>query len=404
MPTLKKPPLAGSIYFLIFTGYALRMSVVPYMNGLRQQFLLTYSETGLIFSAFMVGYIALRLLGGVWADRRGSRRVLLIGSALAGLGQIIQVVLPGYGWMLAGRLVTGTGAGLVYTASVRALAIEYRNARRGLAMGILQSAVGAGTLFALIYPSLLPAEERWDTAVLVYPILALGGIVASWIVPHQIPAAPRSDERWMGSEWAGVALLSTVAFLQLFSLTAGLAWLPTYFEQRFAVSASVSGVLSSFSSIVLALLAVFAGRLLDVWPASRRMMALGCVLTGLGYSCLLVDSGLGVAIAALIPLGLGLALFLPALTLGAVDTLGAERSGVSSGITGTAAQVGVALSGVAVGWLVDRTGGLAAAWGACIGASLMAFVLLMFQGFVLRPSHAELPRGMREEGPIVPDR
>ncbi len=373
---LKKPPLDAPIYFLIFTGYALRMSVVPHMNGLRQQLSLTYSETGLLFSAFMIGYIALRLPGGVWADRSGSRPILLIGSSLAGLGQVAVVGLPGFGAMLAGRLVTGMGAGLVYTASVRALAIGHQDTRRGSAMGVLQSAVGAGTLFALIYPSLLPTTARWQSAMMIYPFLAAGGLVASWILPHQPPAPVGANARGTGAEWAAVALLSVVGFLELFSLTAGLAWLPTYFESRFAVDASVSGVLSSFSSIVLTVLAVFTGRLLDIWPASRRMMGLGCILTGMGYSALLLDSGIALSVASLVPLGLGLALFLPALTAAAADLLGVERSGVSSGITGTSAQIGATLSGVAVGSLVDRTGGLGPAWGVCIAMSLLALALL----------------------------
>jgi len=46
---------AAYIYYLIFVGYALRMSVTPYMDSLRRDFSLSYSQAGLVFSAFIIG-------------------------------------------------------------------------------------------------------------------------------------------------------------------------------------------------------------------------------------------------------------------------------------------------------------------------------------------------------------
>lgn len=376
MQITKKPPLAAYIYYLIFVGYALRMSVTPYMDSLRRDFSLNYSQTGLFFSAFMVGYIAFRLPAGVWADKYGSRRILMIGSALAGVAQLAILVFPKFGPILGFRIIAGAGAGVIYTASVRVLALEYQHAHRGLSMGILQSAVGAGTLFALIFPSLQPVQLRWQTAMLIYPFLSFIGVGVSWFLPDQPPATPDDHQLDNKGKRIGVTLLSLIGFFQLFSQTAGLAWLPTYFGNRFFVSASVSGLLSSFSSIVLVIFALFTGYLLDVWSASTRMMALGCIMTALGYSGLLADSSLGLAIVSLISLGLGLALFLPALTSAAIEILGPKQSGLSSGITGTAAQIGATLSGVVVGWMVDKTGKLEVAWAVCIAASILAFGLL----------------------------
>ena len=61
----------------------------------------------------------------------------MIGSALAGVAQLALLAFPEYGPMLAFRVFAGAGAGVIYTASVRVLALEYLQARRGLSMGIL---------------------------------------------------------------------------------------------------------------------------------------------------------------------------------------------------------------------------------------------------------------------------
>jgi MFS family permease len=384
MQTTKRPPLAVFIYFLIFIGYALRMSITPYMDSLRRDFSLSYSQTGLLFSAFMIGYIAFRLPAGVWADKYGSRPILMIGSALAGVAQLAILAFPNYGPMLASRIIAGVGAGVIYTASVRVLALEYQHTKRGLSMGILQSAVGAGTLFALVFPSLQPVQLRWQTAMLIYPVLSFLGVGVSWFLPTQ-PTATRDDHvQNVRNKSIEVVLISAIGFFQLFSLTAGLAWLPTYFGNRFTVTPSVSSLLSSFSSIILVFFAIFTGFLIDIWPASILLMGLGCIFTALGYLGLLANIGFGLAIVSLISLGLGLALFLPTLTYAAIDTLGPKRSGLSSGITGTAAQIGATLSGVVVGWLVDRTGQLSAAWAVCIVSSILALMFLIVLQFTTR--------------------
>jgi len=231
-------------------------------------------------------------------------------------------------------------------------------------------------LFALIFPYLQPVQLRWQTAILIYPVLSFIGVGITRFLPNQPPATRQEHALVNREKSLGVALLSAIAFFQLFSLTAGEAWLPTFFGNRFSMSASISGLLSSLSSIVLVDVAIFTSYLLDTWPASTRMMALGCIMTALGYSGLLADASLGLAIVSPISLGLGLALFLPAITSASIDLLGPKRSGVSSGITGTAAQIGATLSGVVVGWLLDLTGRLGVAWVVCITLSTFAFGLL----------------------------
>ena len=174
-----------------------------------------------------VGSAALgSLLSGVPMQRYGRRPVIMLASALFAAGSLVIAAAPGFGALLAGRLVLGFGVGVssmvvpVYIAeaappelrgrlvSVFSLCIVLGQARerasaprplpseRSLSDGGLGQALACGVNLAC--EKLLPSDgARWRTSMGVAAapaLLMLAGFVALPESPRWLARARRPDE------------------------------------------------------------------------------------------------------------------------------------------------------------------------------------------------------------------
>lgn len=120
----------GIALALVNTGYATMSGFVVLMLADRG-----VGSGAAVFTVFAVGLIATRLIFGTLPDRIGARRVAVgaacatsLGMALMGLAQTLTAAV-------AGALVLGVGASLVYPSLALIVVSRTPNSRRGAALG-----------------------------------------------------------------------------------------------------------------------------------------------------------------------------------------------------------------------------------------------------------------------------
>lgn len=121
--------------------------------------------TGLVLLPGALITVALSRAAGHWSDRRGDRRVAVVGAAVMAVAAGGLSTVAGSGPVLvgAGMLVLGLGFALVVVSAVNAAARALTPARMGVGLGIYQSAfyVGGalGALGALLSTASLTARS-----------------------------------------------------------------------------------------------------------------------------------------------------------------------------------------------------------------------------------------------------
>ncbi|HUQ56070.1 MFS transporter [Lentzea sp.] len=122
---------------------------------------LSPSSVGVLLSGGLAGMAVGALFLAPLADRAGRRRITLAGLALASLGMLAAAFTQDLGQLLAARVVTGVAVGTM-AASLPVLTSEYANTRRrGLAVALITTGYGIGSVIAGVSTSVLVGSFGW---------------------------------------------------------------------------------------------------------------------------------------------------------------------------------------------------------------------------------------------------
>lgn len=155
------------------------------------------ADTSLLFSAQT---LTLYVSGGAFGwvvDRYGTRRLLLLGTALYGTGLFLTTVATTFlQVLLTYGIVAGVGMGIVYVIAYSTIPRWFYR-RRGLASGIGSAGVGAGMFLFPPIVALLLASVAWQRAyfLVAFVIVALLLVAASLVAdrPDRLGIDPGTE-------------------------------------------------------------------------------------------------------------------------------------------------------------------------------------------------------------------
>lgn len=159
---------------------------------------LTLVQAGFLASTSLAGTMLTLVAWGAVVDRIGERRSLTIGLALTSLGGFGAVLTSSYIPLGAFLVLVGVGAASTNSASGRLVVGWFPPQRRGLAMGIRQTALPLGIgVAALVVPT--TADARGLTAALLVPtVLCAAATVAVAILVVDPPRPTRTEAAGSG--------------------------------------------------------------------------------------------------------------------------------------------------------------------------------------------------------------
>jgi DHA2 family methylenomycin A resistance protein-like MFS transporter len=373
--------------------------------------------TGLqwVVDGYTLMFAALLLFAGSLSDRIGARRAFGAGLALFVAASAACALAPAIGVLVAARLVQGAGAAVMTPPSLALIREAYHDsARRARAVGIwglggalasavgplvggalsliswrliffLNLPVGAAALLllmrvqtsprrpvpfdwtgqaaalvgmtALVY-ALIQGGHTGFTAPLVLAVLALAvAAFAVFLTAQARGAHPMLPLDLFRSRSVVIAQAVGFAFMGgyygmvfLFSL---------YYQQQRHLTPLATGLAFLPMTLLIAATSVVAGRAAArVGAKLPTVIGQAAMTAGLLALSLAVSFGAPTLVLAvlMIPVGLGGAVTIPAVTALLLDSVPAERAGTASGALNTSRQVGGALAIAVYGALLATQG------------------------------------------------
>jgi MFS family permease len=340
----------------------LERSVVPLVG--EEEFGVESKGAVLLFVlAFGLAKACANLATGPLATRYGRKRVLVLGWFVMTPVPVLVGVAPGWWLVVLANLFLGAGQGLAWSMTVLMKIDLVGPRRRGLALGLNESAGYLGVAVAALVTGLAAATYAPRTVVwvgaLVLVVVGLGlsaGLVrdtTAHVLVEQRHVTGRADAR------AVLASCSQAGFAN--NLNDALAWglVPVYLAAQGASVGEIA-VVAALYPAVWGLTQVGTGWLSD-HTGRKPLIVAGMLLQGAALVLLAAGSGeLTPSLGAAVGLGLGTALVYPTLIAAVSDAVAPLRRAHAVGIYRFWRDMGLVGGALVAGLTADAAGAEAA--------------------------------------------
>ncbi|HEY0247769.1 MAG TPA: MFS transporter [Gryllotalpicola sp.] len=143
----------------------------------------------------LVVYAGAQIPLGVLLDRLGPRRLMLAGTALMAIGQLVVAVAPVIGVAIVGRVLVGAGDATVFISLVRLTSSWLPGPRVPVAVQWISNAGQLGQVLSAVPFAALLHESGWTPAFLSAAAFAMLGFVAVLLAVTDRPAGAQEGPR-----------------------------------------------------------------------------------------------------------------------------------------------------------------------------------------------------------------
>ncbi len=273
---------------------------------------------GLPITLFMLAVMIATPIGGGMVDRYGVRNVFLSGILISTCGYIATFFTQGYTDLVAYRLLTGIGYGLVFISSEGWVTSQAQAHNRSSSTGVFVSAVFTGIICGPSIGGIVADRVGYEATFLFSAILAItsGLVIYQVFRQHEITAENRvKPDSFDVKNW--LILLRDARFLAVlaFSAVPGkmmvagfIAYLvPLYLSELGHSASSIGRILMLYGLATLCLVSVVA-KYADRSRKYGRVVAVGGTVAGLGCLASYFGESYGASnmvIVAILALGIG---------------------------------------------------------------------------------------------------
>jgi EmrB/QacA subfamily drug resistance transporter len=199
------------------------------LPAIQQQFSFSQPDLQWIFSAYVIVFGALLLLGGRLSDMLGRRRIFVIGFAILTAASVVAGLAYSGNVLIAARALQGIGAALIAPSALSIVMNLFTvSSERNRAMGFWGAAAPAGGTAGVFLGGIITAYVDWSWVFLInvpigIAVLALSGIL--------LPRGDNNNKRQTGRvDYPGALYITGALVLLVYAIVtandaAGGGWL-----------------------------------------------------------------------------------------------------------------------------------------------------------------------------------
>lgn len=368
----------------IFINYIDRGNLATAAPLLKGDLGLSNAEFGMLVSAFYWTYAPLQLLAGWLAERMDVHRLLAAGLALWSLATAATGIAGSFAVLIALRVLLGLGESVFYPCQSKLIGLRALEHQRGKANGVTSVGQALGPAFGTLVGGLLMARFGWRAVMLGFGAASLlwlwPWIASTWTEPstaHEAGAGrPPTYLMILRKRAAYGACLGQ--FCNNYAFYFVLNWLPLFLVRSRGFSVAEMSAIGAAVYGVYAASCALTGWASDRWILSgaaptlaRKTFIVGSSLGTAVCLLLAIDAGPTLTIVCLMVAGLFFGWGTPMLFVIGQTLAGPRAAGQWMGVQNFSGNLAGIAAPVVTGFLVDRTGNFAWAFGVASAFSLL---------------------------------
>ncbi|MFK3731352.1 MFS transporter [Streptomyces sp. NPDC088090] len=226
----------------------------------------TVPTAGHLVSAYALGVVVGAPLLTALGSRLPRKRMLLLLMALFTVGNLASALAPGYGWLLAGRVLAGLPHGAFFGVGAVVAARLVRPDRQARAVATMFLGLTVANILGVPAATLLGQHLGWRATFLVVAAIGLGALAA---LARLVPELPLDGRQGLGRELR--ALGRPQVLLGLLTAVFGFAGVFAVYSYLASMTTEVMGLGESTVTVVLALFGLgMTGGALAAGPLTDR--------------------------------------------------------------------------------------------------------------------------------------
>jgi sugar phosphate permease len=244
----------------ILINYFDRVNISVAAPQLQQEFGLTPTDMGLLFSAFFWSYAILQVPVGMVLDRFGVMSVSRVGAFLWGVASGVVAFANGFGAIFAARVLLGVAEAPAFPANSKATGYWFPRGERATATAIFDAAAKFSNVIGVPLVAVTIVTFGWRWGFGLTALLSFAYFLAYWILyrdPSADPSLSREEREYIHQGGAtpegpsGASPIGMLGYLlrnrKVWGLTIGFAaygysfylfltWLPSYLVSEMHMS------------------------------------------------------------------------------------------------------------------------------------------------------------------------
>lgn len=358
---------------------------------IKEDLALSFAQFGFLVTAYSVGQITGSLPAGHLADRVGVGWALVLAHVFLICGATLLSQANGFWLALAAMVMTGWGYSLINPSTAKGVFESFPPERRATAMGIKQTGVPLGGVFAAMLGA-FATVGAWHWITVIVAAITVAGIVLCLLIVEK----PRPREKTLSTSRFGtlgevVKDLNFSRFVlsnMLFNVGQQnfFSYLTLFIREAAQASQEFAGMCYGAAQTASVAGRLGWGTISDFLFQGRRKgltVVIGIASAILLASMVLISPRAGVMIAVSLSLLLGvtIAAYAPLMQTMAVECVQPRLVGSATGYTLVGTYVGSIGGPPLFGWIVDVTGQFVSGWFLCAGlvAGGVAVLVLGFR-------------------------
>ena len=158
----------------LFTTMTASLMLAPLLVAIATEFDTSVAVAGQLATATFAAWAVSAMSVGPMSDSFGRRPVALTGLSLLAIGVLASAFAPNLGTLVALRVVTGFGGGMIPPNSLAAVADSVSPARRAQAVGVLMAFTFLSSVIAVPLVAVVADSGGWRL-----PLLVIGSLLAA---------------------------------------------------------------------------------------------------------------------------------------------------------------------------------------------------------------------------------
>lgn len=298
---------------------------------------------------------------GLISDRLGRRHLIAAGCLFFALSSTLLALAPTPLWLLLAQMLLGLGVVCVFAMGAAMVGDYAAPSERGVAMGILTTAMGLGFATGPLLGGLLAESFDIEVSLLILALVAIASAALAWITlvdkkmtPGLRAANPLQNLRVLASSRPILlAALANLLISPVFSAVV-VSFLPIH-ASTLGFSAAAIGGLYTLRGLLSTLTRVPLG-VLSTPRWSHRLMVLAIALSGVAAVALASWQGYVELGLALVVEGISYGMFLTAGQAFITQHAQPQIRGAALGAYNMAGGIGITLSPFLLGAISQQIG------------------------------------------------